>query len=75
MEFIRAKTEILLDKEEREILKSAQSILHKIFWEMKYEDILIDDCGSEYSENEINLAQAILLSLAKANCSIRSDEE
>ena len=75
MEFIKAKTEILLDKEERKILKTAQSILHRIFWEMKSEDLLIDDCGSDYGEDDVNLAQSILLSLAKANCSISSNEE
>lgn len=75
MEFIKAKTEILLNKEERKILKTAQSILHRIFWEMKSEDILIDDNDSSYSEDEVNLAQTILLSLAKANCSISSNED
>lgn len=74
MEFIKAKTEILLDEEERKILKTAQSILHRIFWEMKSEDLLIDDCGSDYGEDDVDLAQSILSSLAKANCSISSEE-
>ena len=74
MEFIKAKTEILLNEEERETLDTAQKILYKIYWEMKADDILSDDCGSDYSEDEINLTQAILSSLAKANCSIISDE-